>query len=712
MPSIAEVRQKYPQYNDMSDAALTDALHAKFYSDMPKEQFAAKMGAAPANDQVDTTTGAPYSVRAAVGSMPEQISPGAGTDFRLKAIQKTFPDAQPTGDGNYTYTDPKTGKKTLYNPQGLDTGDFASILPQIAEGVGGAAGAVGGFMAGGPMGAIPGAGAGAVAGREAIERGSMALQGIPDTRGIPEQMLNDLPTFTLNAAGQAGGEMLGAGVRAGVRGAIRGGKAGVAEMNSAISDLGRFGATPSIAQATKSPALDSAESLTAKFPGGAGVIRQKAEEQQAAVAAGVQAKLTNLAGIAPDEIAAGTAITKGVGDSADLFLAKAKVLYGEVGKYLPPDSPVVVTNTMRILDDVARPVEHAEEFTQPLLNPKLVQMLEGLKQSTSKNLARGNYPGNALPYQAISETRSQVGRLLGSPSLAPDSIPRADLKRVYGALTDDMRIAAQAQGPNALKAFDRAHAFYKQGMDRIDNILEPLIRNRVPEEAFAAVEMVGKRGPTRLQELRNSVTPDQWNLISATVADRLGRPPAGQRGIDEPLFSFQKFLRGYEGLRDNGSADVLFGKPGSAGIRDDLDALMRAAGRIQESSKAFANLPNTASTLVGQTMILAALGGLASAPFTGLAGLGTAGTVAGATVSAWGMAKLLTNKTAVHWLAEGTRVAPNGLGAWIGRASAIAANADPDTRDAITGFLGNLAAVAPQPLKFTPPGGAQPSTVH
>lgn len=44
--NIQEVRAKYPQYSDMSDEALASALHAKYYADMPKEQFAQKIGLA------------------------------------------------------------------------------------------------------------------------------------------------------------------------------------------------------------------------------------------------------------------------------------------------------------------------------------------------------------------------------------------------------------------------------------------------------------------------------------------------------------------------------------------------------------------------------------------------------------------------------------------------------------------------------------------
>lgn len=42
--NITEIRAKYPQYSDMSDDALASALHAKYYADMPMDEFAAKIG--------------------------------------------------------------------------------------------------------------------------------------------------------------------------------------------------------------------------------------------------------------------------------------------------------------------------------------------------------------------------------------------------------------------------------------------------------------------------------------------------------------------------------------------------------------------------------------------------------------------------------------------------------------------------------------------
>lgn len=46
MPSFEEVRAQFPQYNDIPDMQLADALHQKFYADIPKQQFYQKIGLA------------------------------------------------------------------------------------------------------------------------------------------------------------------------------------------------------------------------------------------------------------------------------------------------------------------------------------------------------------------------------------------------------------------------------------------------------------------------------------------------------------------------------------------------------------------------------------------------------------------------------------------------------------------------------------------
>src|SRR4051812_1015214 len=47
MPTIADIRAQYPQYDDLSDAKLADGFYQKFYSDIPREEFNSKIGLKP-----------------------------------------------------------------------------------------------------------------------------------------------------------------------------------------------------------------------------------------------------------------------------------------------------------------------------------------------------------------------------------------------------------------------------------------------------------------------------------------------------------------------------------------------------------------------------------------------------------------------------------------------------------------------------------------
>lgn len=44
MITIQEVRQKFPEYSDLSDQSLADALHSKYYSDLQKDKFYKEIG--------------------------------------------------------------------------------------------------------------------------------------------------------------------------------------------------------------------------------------------------------------------------------------------------------------------------------------------------------------------------------------------------------------------------------------------------------------------------------------------------------------------------------------------------------------------------------------------------------------------------------------------------------------------------------------------
>jgi hypothetical protein len=50
MATLAEIRGQYPQYSDMTDTQLADAFHSKFYADIPKDTFYARLGVPVASE--------------------------------------------------------------------------------------------------------------------------------------------------------------------------------------------------------------------------------------------------------------------------------------------------------------------------------------------------------------------------------------------------------------------------------------------------------------------------------------------------------------------------------------------------------------------------------------------------------------------------------------------------------------------------------------
>jgi len=77
---ISTIRKKYPQYDDMSDKQLVDALHAKYYADIPIELFYAKVGLTQTKQAQNNSAKTPHiSLQKTVNepdlSSQEEVSP-------------------------------------------------------------------------------------------------------------------------------------------------------------------------------------------------------------------------------------------------------------------------------------------------------------------------------------------------------------------------------------------------------------------------------------------------------------------------------------------------------------------------------------------------------------------------------------------------------------------------------------------------------------
>lgn len=143
MATLAEIRAQYPQYDDMSDSQIADSMYQKFYADMPREDFDAKLQITPAspaqsgggaaanlaagaNENIAKYAGLPAQVVNAIGEAPSAAGRYVGDKLREltgKAPISESPEPPPESMGRMSGTpeDIQTGMGRLgFDPRQVE----------------------------------------------------------------------------------------------------------------------------------------------------------------------------------------------------------------------------------------------------------------------------------------------------------------------------------------------------------------------------------------------------------------------------------------------------------------------------------------------------------------------------------------------------------------------------------------------------------------
>ena len=236
---------------------------------------------------------------------------------------------------------------------------------------------------------------------------------------------------------------------------------------------------------------------------------------------------------------------------------------------------------MLILQDLTKYSEKYSNVAGFLNTSKFQKLLKDLEVDGALN---------ALPYEALKDLRSGIGRSMGKLDGPMSSLPEAELKRLYASLSQDMRAAATAAGDDALKAFNRANKFYSAGMKRINGALKKVTKADTPEKAYnnilALTTADSPRGSTaQLQQIKVSLPKEQWSTVSSTILRKLGEAKVGQRGApdasDFAEFSPSTFLTNWNKM-DKGAKTVLTSGNIPQSARKELDNLALVAQRFKE----------------------------------------------------------------------------------------------------------------------------------
>jgi len=431
-----------------------------------------------------------------------------------------------------------------------------------------------------------------------------------------------------------------------------------------IETFAQAGTTPSAGQATGKTVIQGLESSMGRIPGSIGVMRGKAVSQQAEVGEKVKQMAEELSRVKEPTVA-GAGIQRGV---EDVFIPRARAiesgLYNRLDESIPKFKPVKAKNTYAALEELSRPIEGAPALSR---NQMLIsQEITALKNDLESDLL--NAQGD-IPFSALKGLRSRIGEKLSSVNLL-SNVPQGAYKRIYGAISDDLKEAAKESGPDALTALSRANKYTKALHERTDK-LQGFINKNEPERIYRAAFEGTELGATRLRAVMQSLPKPEQKAVASAFISKMGKALPGQQDELGDVFSTERFLTNWNKLSPE-SKQVLFNRFGSR-YRSNMDKIAETAAKIREGSKILANPSGTAAAGVQPATLAVIATAIAGGQYKLLAGL------LGASALSRASAKAFTNPKYVNWLAQNSNIPTEAIPGAIATLSNIAKeDNDPD----------------------------------
>jgi len=311
---------------------------------------------------------------------------------------------------------------------------------------------------------------------------------------------------------------------------------------------------------------------------------------------------------------------------ADLFARRAT--YGDtpVGKAL---------DLIQNANDLGRVAYYDRLGGKPYYNP-----LPGVDYAATPGSVPYAVKEPGLTYEGMKRLRTEVGQLL-SPSILTGTTQEAERKQIYGALSDDrMQAALNSGGPEAVAALrqadvlNRATQIRRAELTKILGSKDPNADR--PEAVYAALRRASGLSETAsaniglLQKAKASVSPQDWNELASGVISTLGQDPKTGE------FSGNRFMSDY-GRMSPEAKDALFGTPGMASTRDNLDSIQALSGVASGVRSKYGNPSGTGHVVAAIELIRSVFDAVKESGSLGRAAtslVGIAGTVGGGRVLA------------------------------------------------------------------------------
>lgn len=497
--------------------------------------------------------------------------------------------------------------------------------------------------------------------------------------------------------GQLGASVLGALSPTGARALLQ----RILQVNPAvaaenISNVERTGGSATLGQAagpgTNAQVLEDALS---KIPGPAGVVRGAVARNNDAATQTINDMADGL-NAPSSKNAAGSLIQNTVENQTVPDLrARVAAAYQARAAAVPKGTQVDVSG---LLDTISAQAAKNPNFRQMLATDPVFQEIYNKLQGGAgwTKTTIGGKPGWIKPDNSISFTpppastklafedadnlSQQVGQMVDMSynKASSTNVVNGALSQVSAQFRRDISgtlqtiPGAQAADRNAVNVWQQAEAQKAQ--------LRKVLNSDDPERAYDLMVSGAKDAEGRLDAVFRGLPADQQNMVSATIMRRMGMAVPSKQGAAGEAWSSETFLSNWNKVSDGSKAILLRNMPPE--YRDNLDAIAQYAENVRQGASVYGNPSGTGSKMAQLTGVTTSIGATASAlhslahvsvPVTAIA---TLGPYAGMYMTA----KVLTNPSAVRWLAAATRLPPASAPIIAAQLGKVAQQSnDPDT---------------------------------
>lgn len=266
---------------------------------------------------------------------------------------------------------------------------------------------------------------------------------------------------------------------------------------------------------------------------------------------------------------------------------------------------------------------------------------------------------NTLPFEAVKKTRTLVGSEIADNSLM-SNVPRSKWNPLYGALSQDLQDAAVAAGPGAEQAMNRANAFTRSGLARMERIA-PVIDRPSPEKSFQALESTLKDNTSTFQAVKKSLPEDARGSFAGTIIERLGKATPGQQDATGNKWSPETFLTNWNRISQSGKRELLSGIPNAKEVSSLVDNVAKSTAMMRDSSKLWANPSGTGANSAARGVFYA-LGGGGAGALAGLVNPAVPLGIGTGLLGVRGLAGAVTSPTVRNSMLRQTEISPGLLG--------------------------------------------------